>query len=189
MRNSVEGHGRDLHIWAYLSFYTHIPIYMCFWRPRLQSSTLFDTERWAWIRLNPLNYLDTTWIKTREVVNIKSPGTEAWVERQEKKTKNLKQKQFPCRVGMESSVRTSWLLCVLRTGLLMSLHAYCMCESQHVGTLQDQFPVCKCGLVCSCPTHTCMCVCVWCALGFVSKFLFLPPCSRGSLPLAFVSGQ
>lgn len=44
---------------------------------------------------------------------------------------------------------TSQLLCVLRTGLLMSLCAYCMCESRCVGSsgwgkLQDQFHVCVC---------------------------------------------
>lgn len=35
---------------------------------------LFGDKRWAWIRLDPLNYSIMFWIKTRGVGNMKSPG-------------------------------------------------------------------------------------------------------------------
>lgn len=48
--------------------------------------------------------------------------------------KNLPKRQFHAdRVQRCLIKTTSWLLCVLRTGPLMSLPAYCMCESRCVG--------------------------------------------------------
>lgn len=66
------------------------------------------------------------------------------------------------------------MLCVLRTGLLMSLHAYCMCESQCVGSwgwgkLQDQFHICACVLVCSFPVCVFVCTVLVCVV-----FLYAP---------------
>lgn len=116
-RNAAEGRRRDLHIWAYLSFYAHIPIYMYLWPPRLRPCTLFDDEQWAWTRLNPLNYL------------------------------------------------------------LVSLRPYCVFEygcvgSWGSGTLQDQFPVFECGLLCTCG---CVCWLFWGLKSCPPLTVLLPP--------------
>lgn len=156
-----------LHIWLSICPFTTTFQFIFFWTSCLHPCMAFGDKWCARIWLCPFIYQVTSEFKLegKKITRPRGLGTK-------KKKKKRHKKHFFLHTERCLIRTTSLLLCVLRTGLLMSLCAYCMCESQYVGSwgwgkLQDQFHVCACVPICSAPMSVLVCprapVCSWTA--------------------------
>lgn len=143
---AVGRRGAFAHLNEHICPFTPTSQFMRFWTSCLHPCMAFGDK---WLSMNMvLSYklLGYFSIKTREGKKKKKQknNNNIWpwgLGRGEKK----KKKHFHAGRVQRCLIRTtSSLLCVLGTGLLMSLRAYCMCKFQYVGSwgwgkLQDRF--------------------------------------------------